>query len=330
MNTPVTPLSLRVARATMLNPLIREFELTLPDGGTLPGFEGGAHVRVHVRLPDGSSDWRNYSLVELSGAAAARAAPKRYVIAVRLEADGRGGSRFMHEQVSEGDTIHVEPPKNDFPLRPGAGRAVLVAGGIGVTPIASMAAQAHAQGLTVAMTYAGRSRTLMAYLAALESMLGDRLAVHADDEQGAPLNVDAVLGRCEPTDVVHVCGPQVLLDQVLARTEARGWRRERVRFELFSAPVVQAGDAPIEVVLAQTGKTVQVPADQTILDCLIEHGCDPLFDCKRGECGVCAVPVLEGEVDHRDHVLSAAERTSNKVIQVCVSRARSSRLVLDA
>ncbi len=322
-------LTLRVLRATLLNPLIREFELARPDGGVLPGFEAGAHVRVRVRLADGSSDWRHYSLVELSGDAAARQAPTRYVIAVRREAEGRGGSRHLHEQVAEGDLLEVQPPKNDFALRPGAGRAVLVAGGIGVTPIASMAAQAHAQGLAVAMTYAGRSRALMAYLAPLEALLGSALTVHADDERGgAPLDVDAVLGECAANDVVNVCGPQVLLDQVLARAQARGWPRERVRFELFSAPPAEAGDAAFEVVLKQSGATLNVPADKTLLDCLIEHGCDPLYDCKRGECGVCAVPVLEGEVDHRDYVLSADEKKSNKVIQVCVSRGRG-RLVLD-
>lgn len=332
----MSSLTLRVQRCTALNPLIRELELALPDGGVLPGFEAGAHVRVQVRLPGGATDWRHYSLVELTGDATARRAPTRYVIAVRLEDGGRGGSRYLHEQVAEGALLTVEPPKNDFVLQPGPaapgsaapGRAVLLAGGIGVTPIASMAAQAQAQGLDVALVYAGRSRALMAYLAPLQALLGTALQVHADDEQGAPLDVDAVLGRCLPTDVLHVCGPQVLLDAVLARAAARGWPRERVRFELFNAPVAEAGDAPFEVQLAQAGRTLQVRADQTLLDCLIDAGCDPMFDCRRGECGVCAVPVLEGEVDHRDYVLTAGEKRSNTVIQVCVSRGRG-RLVLD-
>lgn len=323
----MTAMTLRVARATLLNPLIRELELVRPEGGTLPGFEAGAHVRVQVRLPDGGTDWRPYSLVALDAAAAA--APQRYVIAVRREAEGRGGSRFMHEGLREGELIAVEPPKHDFALQPGTGRVVLLAGGIGVTPVASMAAQALASGREVVMTYAGRSRDLMAYLAPLQALLGERLSVHADDEQGgAPLDVDAVLAGCGAADVVHVCGPQALLDQVLARAEARGWARERVRFELFAAPAAEAGDAPFEVELAQSGKTFTVGARQTLLEALTAHGCDPLFDCQRGECGVCAVPVMSGDIEHRDHVLTAREKAEGRVIQVCVSRARG-RLVLD-
>lgn len=331
----MTSLTLRVQRATLLNPLIRELELARPDGGVLPAFDAGAHVRVQVGLPGGATDWRHYSLVELTGDSTARRAPARYVIAVRLEEGGRGGSRFMH-QVAEGTLLQVEAPKNDFVLQPGPaagaagvpGRAVLLAGGIGITPLASMAAQARAQGLDVHLVYAGRSRALMAYLAPLQALLGAGLVVHADDEHGAPLDVDAVLARCLPTDVLHVCGPQVLLDAVLARAAARGWPRERVRFELFSAPVAEAGDAPFEVVLAQSGRTLQVGAHQTLLDCLVDAGCDPMFDCKRGECGVCAVPVLEGEIDHRDYVLTALEKRGNTVMQACVSRGRG-RLVLD-
>jgi vanillate O-demethylase ferredoxin subunit len=116
---------------------------------------------------------------------------------------------------------------------------------------------------------------------------------------------------------------------VLAKTQARGWTHERVHFELFTTPVAEAGDRPFEVVLSQSGQSFAVPADQTLLDCLIAHGCDPMFDCKRGECGVCTATVLEGEVDHRDYFLSDAEKASGKVMQVCVSRARGPRLVLD-
>lgn len=324
----MTVLTLRVTRAVLLNPLIREFTLAAPDGGVLPGFEAGAHLKF--QLPEGLGE-RHYSLVELTGDAAAREKPTQYVVAVRLEEGGRGGSRWLHTQVNEGDTLTVQPPKNDFPLPSGNGRVVLVAGGIGVTPMASMAAQAKAAGRGVAMTYAGRSRALMAYLAPLQALLGDALTVHADDERGAPLDVDAVLADCGPDDAVQVCGPQALLDQVLARAQARGWARERVRFELFSAPAAPAqGDGSFDVVLSQSGTTLTVPAGKTLLDVMIAHGCDPLYDCQRGECGVCAVPVIEGEVDHRDYVLSDAEKRSNKIIQVCVSRARGPRLVLDA
>jgi vanillate O-demethylase ferredoxin subunit len=325
----MTTLSLRVVQTRPLNALIRLLRLRADDGAALPGYTAGAHVRVQVSLPDGRTDWRHYSLVNLSTDAAATAAPREYVIAVRREDDGRGGSRYVHEQVRDGDLLTIEPPKNEFALRDGGGCAVLIAGGIGITPLASMATQRKAAHRPVRLHYAGRSRELMAFLPELQQLLGDALRVHADAEAGAPLDVDALLDGCAADDQLYVCGPKPLLDSVLAATQARGWTHDRVHFELFTTPVAAAGDRAFDVVLAQCGRSLTVPADQTVLDCLIEHGCDPLFDCKRGECGVCSTAVIDGEVDHRDYFLSDAEKASGKVMQICVSRARGSRLVLD-
>ncbi|MEO6972118.1 MAG: PDR/VanB family oxidoreductase [Rhodoferax sp.] len=322
-------LTLRVVEARLLNPLIRLFRLRAQDGSALPGFSAGAHLRVQVQLPDGSQDWRHYSLVDLSTDADATVAPHDYVIAVRREDDGRGGSRFMHESVQAGDLLTVELPKNEFPLREHAGCSVLVAGGIGITPLATMAARRVGERALVRMHYAGRSRELMAFLPELQRLLGKALVVHVDVEAGAPLDVEALLDGCGTNDELYVCGPKVMLDAVLVATQARGWTHDRVHFELFTTPVVEAGDHPFEVELAQSGQRYIVPANQTVLDCLIEHGCDPLFDCKRGECGVCSVPVLEGDIEHRDYFLSGAEKASGNVMQICVSRVRGTRLVLD-
>jgi len=322
-------LNLRVAEARELNPLIRLLRLRADDGSQLPGFTAGAHIRVQVSLPDGKTDWRHYSLINFDTARNATNAPAEYVIAVRKEAEGRGGSRFMHERLNAGDTLLIELPKNDFPLHAGPGGTVLVAGGIGITPLASMAARRRAEGLPVVLHYAGRSRELMAFLPELQALLGDDLRLHADVEAGAPFDIDALLDQVPAGDRLYVCGPQLMLDAVLARTQARGWEHDRVHFELFTEPVVEAGDHAFEVELAQSGQRYTVPADQSILDCLIEHGCDPLFDCKRGECGVCATPVIEGEVDHRDYVLTAREKAEGKVMQICISRAKGARLVLD-
>ena len=322
-------LALRVIEARTLNPLIRLFRLRADSGATLPGYTAGAHIRVRVALADGSRDWRHYSLINPQAALGATDAPLEYVIAVRREADGRGGSRFMHERLKEGDTLTVELPKNDFPLHDGAGTTVLVAGGIGVTPLVSMAARRKAEGAPVRMHYAGRSRELMAFLPELQQLLADDLIVHTDAEAGAPHDVEALLDGCAAPDRLYVCGPKVMLDAVLAATQARGWTHDRVHFELFTTPAVEAGDHPFEVELALSGKRFTVPADQTILDCLIAHGCDPMFDCKRGECGVCATPVMEGEIDHRDYVLTAREKAEGNVMQICISRAKGARLVLD-
>ena len=329
---PAVMLNLRVTEVSALNPLIRMFRLRADDGRVLPGYAAGAHLRVMVDLPGGASDWRHYSLINLDPARSATAAPTEYVIAVRIDSEGRGGSRYMHERVKAGTRLVVEAPKNDFALHDRGDDSVgtvLLAGGIGVTPLVSMAAQRRAEGAPVRMHYAGRSRALMAFLPELQTLLGDALRVHADDEAGAPLNVASVLDACGPQERLYVCGPKVLLDAVLAQTQARGWPHERVHFELFTAAAAESGDRAFEVVLSQSGQHFTVPADQTILDCLIEHGCDPMYDCKRGECGVCGTPVLEGEIDHRDYVLSERERAAGNVIQICISRAKGERLVLD-
>lgn len=330
MSTPApVTLELRVAEARALNPLIRLIRLRTDDGAVLPGYTAGAHLRVRVALPDGGADWRHYSLINLSTHADACSAPTDYVIAVRREDEGRGGSRFMHRQVQAGQLLTIEAPKNEFPLREGPGVAVLVAGGIGVTPLVSMAAQRVAEGAPVRLHYAGRSRELMAFLPELQQLLGDQLRLHVDAEAGAPLAVEALLDACSADDQLYVCGPKPMLDTLLARTQARGWTRERVHFEVFTVPTVDAGDHAFEVVLAQSGRSLTVPADHSILDCLIAAGCDPMFDCKRGECGVCATPVLEGEIEHRDYVLSEREKREGTVMQICISRCKGQRLVLD-
>ncbi|MDM0044125.1 PDR/VanB family oxidoreductase [Variovorax dokdonensis] len=323
-------LTLRVTEAQSLNPLVRQFRLARQDGGALPGFSAGAHIQVQVTLPDGSRDWRHYSLINPVAQSGVTDAPTEYRIAVRREDEGRGGSRFMHEVLQAGQELVVQAPKNDFPLHDGGDCAVLVAGGIGITPMLSMAAQRCAQGAPVRMHYAGRSRSLMAFLPELGELLGERLDVHADDEAGRPLDIGALLDRCAADERLYVCGPKVMLDAVLAAAQSRGWNtHERIHFELFTTPEVEEGDQPIELVLAQSGKTLTVPADQTILDCLIDNGCDPMFDCKRGECGVCATPVIEGDIDHRDYVLTAREKAEGNVMQICISRCKGKRLVLD-
>ncbi|HSW06576.1 PDR/VanB family oxidoreductase [Aquabacterium sp.] len=327
--TSAATLQLRVIEARCLNPLIRLIRLRADDGAALPGYSAGAHLRVQVSLPDGRSDWRHYSLINLSTQADATQAPTEYLIAVRREDEGRGGSRYMHQQVQAGQLLTIEAPKNEFPLREHAGCAVLVAGGIGITPLLSMAVQRLAQQAPVRLHYAGRSRALMAFLPELQTLLGDALRLHTDAEAGAPLDVDALLDGCGAADQLYVCGPKPMLDTVLAKTQARGWTRERVHFEVFTAPAVEVGDHAFELVLAQSGRSLTVPADRSILDVLIAAGCDPLFDCQRGECGVCAAPVLEGEIDHRDYVLTGREKNAGNVMQICISRCKGQRLVLD-
>ena len=139
----------------------------------------------------------------------------------------------------------------------------------------------------------------------------------------------AVLDGCGPDDQLYVCGPKVMLDAVLAQTHARGWTRERVHFEVFAPPVEAAATSRSRSCSRKAGRALPCRPARSVLDCLIEHGCDPMFDCKRGECGVCSTPVIEGEIDHRDYFLSESEKASGKVMQICVSRIKGARLVLD-
>lgn len=329
MSTTTEVLKLRVSSADMLTADIRQLYLEpAVSGQALPAFTAGAHIALQVSLPDGKIDWREYSLVALNGAAAR--APTSYQIAVRRETSGRGGSQFVHNNINVGDVIDVRAPRNQFPMETAnTSRAVLIAGGIGVTPIASMAAHCREIGRPISVYYAGRSRALMAYLPELIERVGADLHVHADDEQGKPLDIAGIFARLQAEDHVYFCGPTPMIEAILATAEKQGWPRNQIHFELFSAPPAEEGDHPFEVELAQSGKTLTIPTDKSILDVLIDEGFDPLYDCKRGECGVCATDVLSGDIDHRDYILTAREKEAGNIMHTCVSRCKGSKLVLD-
>ena len=321
-------LTLCVSDAGMLTPDIRQLRLRPAQAGqALPGFTAGAHISLEVRLPDGSTGWREYSLVALTQAQAS--APAEYCIAIRKESPGRGGSQFVHEHIKTGDMLNVRAPRNQFPMDTSTDRAVLIAGGIGITPIASMAAHCRQTGRPVTAWYAGRNRASMAYVDELTALLGNDLHLHADDEAGKPLDLAALFAGLEATDHLYFCGPTPMIDAILAMAEKQGWPRNQVHFELFNAPPAEEGDHPFEIELVQSGKTLNVPADKSILDVLIDAGFDPLYDCKRGECGVCACEVLSGEIDHRDYILTAREKEAGNIMHTCVSRAKGNKLILD-
>ncbi|MEB2400488.1 MAG: PDR/VanB family oxidoreductase [Alcaligenaceae bacterium] len=324
----MTTLALSITDIRVETPLIKTFLLAAADGGALPPFTPGAHLKVSI---PGQQDPRCYSLVSLDAGADEFGEPRHYRLGVRLEEPGTGGSRHMHG-LQVGDSLRAEGPCNDFPLHaPPSDEAetVLIAGGIGITPIAAMATALKRAGRPYALHYYGRSRAQMAFLAPLAGLHGPALQVHADDEPGTAQPLNQLLERTERDRHVYVCGPKGMIDAVRAQTLALGWPESHVHFELFVNAAPQAGDRAFEVELRQSGLVLQVPADKTILEVLEEAGCDPLYDCKRGECGVCQADVLEGTPDHRDYYLSDAERKEGKVMQICISRSLSDRLVLD-
>jgi vanillate O-demethylase ferredoxin subunit len=303
--------------------LIRAIKLARPHGEPLPSWEAGAHVKV--RLPDGGE--RSYSLINTSLDPAATTRPHAYRLGVRLEQPSQGGSQFMHA-LKVGDVLSVSAPRNNFPLEPTSKPVVLLAGGIGVTPVLSMAATLAASQRPYRFIYAGRSRDQLAFLGESEALNRDRLTIHTDDVAGI-FDVRGLMASLTNDEPLYLCGPKPMIDTAIKSAKELGWPDGRLRFEIFATVTPIEGDQPFEVVLNNSGKTFQIPSDKTILAVLLEAGEDPLHDCQRGDCGICQVSVIEGTPDHRDYILSDAEKAAGKVMQICISRSKTPRLVLD-
>ena len=312
-----------VTKAEALTPRIQELVLARANGAPMPGWAAGAHIDVH--LPDVGR--RSYSLIE-TGSPRATEHPTFYRIAVLQESKGQGGSTYMHN-LKVGDRLAISPPANNFPLHAGAGDIVLVAGGIGITPLLTMACELSAAQRSFSFHYAGRSRCELAFLGEVERLAGANATVHADDEAGRFFDLEGLMTRLAPGVPLYLCGPLPMIEAAIALAKRLDWPQGRLHFEIFSAPEEKSGDTPFEVELRSSGHVYEIPTGKTILDVLIEAGEDPMHDCKRGDCGICQTAVIEGIPDHRDYILSDGEKASNKVMQICVSRAKTKRLVLD-
>ena len=311
------PLKLRVQSVVAETPVIRSVVFGV-EGGAVPQWQAGAHIRGV--LPGGGD--RPYSLMALPDLPTGAVA-----LGVLREEASTGGSQFMHA-LQVGDVVSATAPVNNFALHEGTAPALLFAGGIGITPILSMAAELKAQGTRYRLHYAGRMPGLLAFLPQLQAMCSDGLAVHYDSDESR-LDIPAALGDAPADAHVYVCGPAGLIDAVKAAALARGIPADRIHFELFKAQQPGIPNAPFEVELRSTGQVVTVAADQSIIQALEAAGFDVLYDCQRGDCGICQCGVIAGVPDHRDVILSDDEKASNKVMQICVSRAKSERLVLD-
>jgi ferredoxin-NADP reductase len=291
-------------------------ELALPGGADLPAWTPGAHI--DVELPTGLT--RQYSLC---GDPADRGT---WRIGVLREAEGRGGSLWIADELAEGQTLRVRGPRNNFPLLP-ARRYVFVAGGIGITPLVPMIAAAEAAGAEWELHYGGRTRASMAFVEQL-SAHGERVHLHPQDEVGL-LPLDTVLGTPVADTLVYCCGPSPLLDAV--EQSCRAWGAGVLHVERFTALAVES-DGPatgFEVVCEQSGITVEVPPELSILEAVENAGINVLSSCTEGICGTCETTVLEGEIEHRDSLLTDDEKAANDTMMICVSRCRGARLVLD-
>jgi len=317
-------MSMRVGQVRRLTGTVAAVTLEALADAPLPAFTPGAHI--DVRLPNGLV--RSYSLYTLDGAA------RRYEIAVNRDPVSRGGSAYIHERLQPGDVVNISPPRNLFALDEGPHPSVLIAGGIGVTPLYCMAQQLAARGADWQMAYAARSRAGAAFVDALQALAersGAALRLHFDDEaQGRVLDIAGIVQRAPEGAHFYCCGPAPMLQAYLEA--CAGLPEARVHYERFCADpaaTALAGEAEFEVELARSGLVLRVAQDQTILEAMLNAGIEVEYSCMQGICGSCRTAVLAGEPDHRDAFLSPQEQAANDSVMVCCSRARGGRLVLD-
>ncbi len=315
-----TLFQMRVAAKRRVAEDIAAYELVPVDGVELPDFEAGAHIDVHV--PGGPV--RQYSLYQLPDGT------PRYRIGVLRDPQSRGGSVRLIDSVNEGDVLAVSAPRNHFPLHTGRDHAVLLAGGIGITPILCMAEQLARGGRSFELHYCGRTPARMAFLDRLRmAPFADRVHLHADDgEPEQRLDARAAIGAPAADRQLYVCGPTGFMDHVLGTAREMGWAEANLHREYFAAaPIDHSADGPFELELRQSGRVIPVAAAQSAAHALIDAGVSISLSCEQGVCGTCMTRVLEGEPDHRDLYLTEDEQRDH--FMPCCSRARTPRLVLD-
>jgi ferredoxin-NADP reductase/predicted pyridoxine 5'-phosphate oxidase superfamily flavin-nucleotide-binding protein len=315
------PLPLVISGIRQLTPRIRAFELRDPKGGRLPKVEAGAHIQLPVRLDNGEITSRYYSICS---------DPKDqsfYQIAVLKEQDGSGGSVAVHQQFDLGLQLNCPFPQNNFQLHSDQRPTVLIAGGIGITPIKVMAQTLKDSGRKLQLHYAGRTRQEMAFVDKLEHQLVDEMTSYSSAE-GQRLDIEQLMSSASQDTEFYVCGPGRLIDAVISTGKSLNIVPERIHFERFGASVA-LGDKPIHLELSRSAITLEVRADQSILDAMLDAGINAPYSCKAGNCKSCATKVLSGEIEHRDSVLTSVEKQEMQLMCPCVSRTETDHLVLD-
>lgn len=299
-------------------PTINTYEFHAADGSPLPGFTAGAHIDLH--LPNGLI--RSYSLCN---------SPQdthRYVIGVNRDPSSRGGSSWVHETLRVGAVLTIGAPANNFPLVEDAAHTVLIAGGIGITPLMGMIQRLEALGRSWELHYCTRTRETTAFVDALRQY-GSRVQFHHDGEpDGKRLEFATVLPRHDDRTHFYCCGPTAMLNAFEA-TAANCGGGARFHVEYFAAGEAPATSGGFNVQLARLGRVIRVSAGKTILDALIDEGIEVSYSCSQGVCGTCETRVLEGVPDHRDMVLTKGEQEANRSMMICCSGSRSECLVLD-
>lgn len=310
-------MKVRVGAVVVETPEILRIELRPVDGQALLPFTAGAHIDVH--MANGLA--RSYSLLNDA------AERHRYVIGVGLERESRGGSRWIHDHLKVGDELLITDPRNNFPLVESARRSVLIGGGIGVTPMLSMASRLQSMGKDWRLYYCSRSRAAAAFLDDL-APLAQNVRLRFDDEETEFLDFAALIAAA-PDAHFYCCGPKSMMSACVAAAKGAGVEPERVHIEYFQPPEELVPQGGFEVELARSRRVIPIPLGKTILQVLQAQGVAATSSCEAGVCGECQTAVLAGIPDHKDLVLSDAERASNKMMMICCSGSLSERLVLD-
>ena len=291
------------------------FELTPLDGPTLPTFSAGSHIDVH--LPNGMM--RQYSLCN------SPLENNRYVLGVKKDQFSRGGSNFMHDGLKVGSELKISLPRNHFPLAHESAHAILIGGGIGITPLISMAHELNAKNSSWHLFASFRSR---ADIALVEQLNANRVHLHIDDESnGGFLDIPSVLDTAPAGSHFYCCGPEPMLNRFLELSKSID--PSRIHCESFKPVLAKLSGDSFEVKLKKTQKSFSVGPEQTILKVLLKHGISAPGSCEQGICGTCETRVVDGIPDHRDSLLSAEERSSNQIMMICCSRSLSPSITLD-
>lgn len=295
-------------------------ELT-PYDGALPEIEAGSHIDIHL----GNGLVRSYSLMNGPGDRDC------YRVGVFRAPDSAGGSAYIHDRLRVGQLLRIDAPRNNFALEETADHSVFLAGGIGVTPFLAMAATLNGKGKPWTLYYNCRSRSRAAFLDRLEGLAAEgrgRLVNHFDDEaQGRLPDIAGIISSSAPGTHFYCCGPSGML--AAFRAVCADLPPSQVHFEYFSSDAEVASDGGFDVVLGRSGRRINVPPGNTILEALTAAGVSVPYSCQQGICGACEVKVLSGVPDHRDMILDDAERASNKVMMICCSGSLSGELIID-
>ncbi|CAN7749797.1 PDR/VanB family oxidoreductase [Variovorax sp. LjRoot130] len=317
----MTTRRVRVARKTLEAQDICSFELVAADGGALPPFTAGAHI--DVRLEGGLV--RQYSLCNDSRET------QRYQIAVLREPASRGGSRAMHA-LEPGKELDISAPRNHFALAPGANRHLLLAGGIGITPILCMAEHLGGEGAAFDLHYCTRSADRTAFVQRIHaSAFAQRVQLHHDEGPAAQrIDIARVVANPQAGTHLYVCGPAGFMEAVLLAARAAGWPDAAMHREYFAGGATKCdADDAFEVQIASSGAVIRVASDQAVVAALAAAGVQVPVSCEQGVCGTCLTRVIGGTPDHRDMFLTEEERARGDQFTPCCSRSKSPRLVLD-